>query len=229
MLAHSLALAVDQLSRDPPIAISLAGLAVDQTYLLGEHLVGHGPGRGGPGAPAVVAAGGDPQGAAHDGDREAGLVGAYELEHRYGVEPVSLANQAAALFRMSRSCSRTLTRRRRRWSSARSLGGRSSTPSGPPSEANSQLRRVWSCTPSPAAISMTGRPIVPSRRTASSRNSGGYAGWCLWGMGSRTPSYTDETSSRPVLRCPRIPGHSSHSGDGVARKLAALLAWNSRW
>ena len=40
-----------------------------------------------------------------------GLVRVDELEGPYGVECVSLANRAAAFFRISFSCSRTRTRR----------------------------------------------------------------------------------------------------------------------
>jgi hypothetical protein len=50
---------------------------------------------------------------AHHRDVEVALLRADEPEHRYRISLPSLAKKAAALFRISRSCSRTRTRRRR--------------------------------------------------------------------------------------------------------------------
>jgi hypothetical protein len=103
---------LDQLGPDAPIAIGLAGLGVDQADLFGQHLVGDGPGRGRTVSPGVIAARRDAEEPAHGGHPMHGPIRFDELEPRYGVERVSLANQAAALFKISFSSSRTFTRRR---------------------------------------------------------------------------------------------------------------------
>src|SRR5262249_48059243 len=51
--------------------------------------------------PHVDPAGGDPEHAAHGGDRMVGLVAFHEFESRDGIDVVSLANQAAAFLRNS--------------------------------------------------------------------------------------------------------------------------------
>jgi len=79
---HVLAVLLDELGGHPPVSVGLSGLFVDEVDLLGEDLVGHRPGRRGPGPPAVVAARGDAQAAAHGGHVEHGPVRLDELEHR---------------------------------------------------------------------------------------------------------------------------------------------------
>jgi len=115
--SHFLVVLFDQFGPDAPIAIGLPGLGVDQADLLGEDLVGQCPSRRRAVPPAVVAAARDAEEPAHGGRRVRGPVRFDELEPRYGVECVSLANQAAAFFRISFSSSRTRTRRRS-WASS---------------------------------------------------------------------------------------------------------------
>ena len=71
-------------------------------------------------APRVVPAGGDCQHSTHRRNPVAGLIHAHELERRDGTEPVSVANQAAAFDRISRSSRRIRFSRRKRVSSCRS-------------------------------------------------------------------------------------------------------------
>src|SRR5262245_3953918 len=68
--------------------------------------------------PRIVPTGGDPEHAAHGGDRVGGLVTLHEFESREGIDVVSLANQAAAFRRISRSSRSTRTSRRRRRTSS---------------------------------------------------------------------------------------------------------------
>src|ERR1700674_2761492 len=82
--------------------------------------IGARPRRGWPFLPGVVATGRDFQYAAHGGDPVDGLIRVHELERRDGVEPVSVANQAAAFDSISRSSRSTRFSRRSRLSSARS-------------------------------------------------------------------------------------------------------------
>src|SRR5262245_50391388 len=76
------------------------------------------PRRERPVLPRVVPAGGDPEHAAHGGDRVVGLVAFHEFESRDGIDVVSLANQAAAFRRISRSSRSARTSRRRRRTSS---------------------------------------------------------------------------------------------------------------
>src|SRR5271154_4866781 len=70
--------------------------------------------------PRIVAAGGDSQYPAHGGNPVDGLIRAHELERRDGTVPVSVANQAAAFAKISRSSRSTRFSRRSRLSSVRS-------------------------------------------------------------------------------------------------------------
>ena len=150
-----LAVLVDQLGSDAPIAIGAPRLGVHQVDLLCEHLVGEVPGRGWACEPAVVARSRHAEALAHGRGGEDGLIRRDELEGPYGVECVSCANQAAAFFRISFSCSSFLTRRRKAASSARSsvVSPSLRTPSSRSAWAT-QLRTVWSEQPATFAASM---------------------------------------------------------------------------
>ncbi len=90
-----------------------------------------------PDKPGVIATGGDSQYAAHRHDSELGLMRSHESERLLGIESVSRANQAAAVFKISFSSRRTrFSRRRRRISSRSSL---LSTSSRCPSSASACL------------------------------------------------------------------------------------------
>ena len=79
------------------------------------------PRRGRSLAPRIKAAGGDSQHSAHGGDCVHGLIRTHELERRDGTEPVSVANQAAAFAKISRSSRNARFSRLSRVSSSRSL------------------------------------------------------------------------------------------------------------
>src|SRR5262245_24234 len=68
--------------------------------------------------PRIVPTGGDPEHPAHGGNRMGGLVAFHEFESRKGIDVVSLANQAAAFRRISRSSRSIRTSRRRRRTSS---------------------------------------------------------------------------------------------------------------
>src|ERR1019366_9360716 len=70
--------------------------------------------------PCIEAAGGDAQHPAHRRGSITGLIRTHELERRDGTEPVSVANQAAAFDKISRSSRRTRFSRLSRVSSWRS-------------------------------------------------------------------------------------------------------------
>ena len=87
-------------------------LRVHTADLLDQRRVGERPlGRRAP-RPGVVARARHAQHPAHHRDVEVALLRVDEPEHRYRISLPSLAKKAAALFRISRSCSRTRTRRR---------------------------------------------------------------------------------------------------------------------
>src|SRR5262249_45612841 len=81
---------------------------VDHTDLLQQDSIGLRAPRRWSDTPRIEAAGGDAQHAAHRGDRVHGPGRPQELEPFGGIEPGSRANQAAALFRVSRSSRRIL-------------------------------------------------------------------------------------------------------------------------
>src|SRR5690625_2297500 len=92
----------------------------DLLYPLTEQGVGHGASRGRTARPGIVATPGDAKYAAHHRDWVDGLVCSYELEDSGVSEPLSRANQAAAI-NISFSWRRILFSRRSRFSSSASL------------------------------------------------------------------------------------------------------------
>src|SRR5271156_55860 len=134
-------------------------------------------------APRIVAAGGDSQYPAHGGNPVDGLIRAHELERRDGTVPVSVANQAAAFAKISRSSRSTRFSRRKRLSSARSSVVRPSLrrPSSRPA-CLSQQRIALVEGSNSRASSLTLRPARTSS-TIRRRYSGGYGGWvCRMGI-----------------------------------------------
>ena len=87
-------------------------LRVHTTDLLDQRRVGERPLRRRAPRPRVVARARHAQHPAHHRDVEVALLRVDEPEHHYRISLPSLAKKAAALFRISRSCSRTRTRRR---------------------------------------------------------------------------------------------------------------------
>ena len=116
--AHPLARRL-QFRLDPRAAIGLPAAAPDQQDLALELDVAPRPRRGRTLQPAVVPAGGETQHPAHGRKRKHGPVRLHERVPPLGIESLSLANQAAAFFRMSRSIRSRLTSRFRRSSSRR--------------------------------------------------------------------------------------------------------------
>ena len=111
-------LVVDLTAPTPQLGVHATGpvgpvaLRVHTTDLLDQRRVGECPlGRRTP-RPGVVARTRHAQHPAHHRDVEVALLRVDEPEHRYRTSLPSLAKKAAALFRISRSCSRTRTRRR---------------------------------------------------------------------------------------------------------------------
>ncbi len=74
------------LGMDARRAVGAARGGVDFPDALEQTRVIRGPGRGSPALPRVVPADGDPQKAAHRGDRIGGPVGSHELEENFELE-----------------------------------------------------------------------------------------------------------------------------------------------
>src|SRR5262245_1642650 len=126
--------------------------------------------------PRVIAASRDLQDAALQIDRTYGLVRLYEFVDPSGIVPVSRANQAAAFFRISRSCFSCRFSRRNRLSSSRSSVVRPSwrRPSFR-SACATQFRIAWADGSNSCASSSGVRPARTSS-TIRRRNSAGYGG-----------------------------------------------------
>lgn len=116
--------------------VDAAGLGVDPSNPVEQFPIRRLPSRRGSLQPPVEAAAGDSQHAAHGTNAELGPVRLHELEDRLGVFVVSLANQAVAFARMSRSSLMRASSRRSRLTSFES----SCSPG--PSARSSQLRIV---------------------------------------------------------------------------------------
>src|SRR5271169_6298026 len=151
--------------------------------------------------PRIVAAGGDSQHPAHGGNPVHGLIRAHELERRDGTEPVSVANQAAAFDKISRSSRSIRFSRLSRVSSSRSLLVSPSLRSPMSSWTCLTHCRMLSTDGSNSrANSFSDRPA----RTCSTirrRYSAGYGG-CVFGIAllpAFLPNTLHETGSTPVL------------------------------
>jgi hypothetical protein len=104
---HPLAADVDPLGRQlgmhPGRSVRPPGLEVDGVDRHRQLGVALRPRRRSAVLPRIVPAGGDPQHPAHGGDAIGGPVTFHEFESRDGIDVVSLANQAAAFLKISRS------------------------------------------------------------------------------------------------------------------------------
>src|ERR1700736_272352 len=141
--------------------------------------IGVRPRRGWPFLPRVVAAGGDFQYSAHGGDPVTGLIRVHELERRDGTEPVSVANQAAAFAKISRSSRSTRFSRRSRLSSSRSAVVKPSLRRPSSSAACLTHLRIALAEGSNSRASWS--MLRPARASSIIRRrySGAYGGWVL--------------------------------------------------
>ena len=146
---------------------------------------------------------------AHHRDIKVRLLRRDEPKNDYRVS-LSRAKKAAAFFRISRSCSRTRTRRRSCVSS--SLSSLLRRPSRRPASTSirfDQFLSVCAETPSALATSAIDRPARTSS-TASRRKSSGYGGRVL---GTHTTSFPPGRTD-PSDQVSTTPGHSRASNKG---------------
>src|SRR5712691_5626927 len=193
---------------DPWCPIGPSRSLVDGPDPLRERLVLPGPGRGWTLPPRIVPAGGDIQHTAHRGSLVHGLVVLHEPEDFDGVELVSLANQAAAFFRISRSSRRILISRRSLVSSSRSSVV--SPSARRPSSRSACLTqfRIACAVGSNCFASDSGD--LPDRTSSTSRRRySGVYGW--WRFGIVGPPFSQ------MLRCPRKWGKDIPSRRRCAR------------
>src|SRR5208282_5126175 len=180
-----------------------------------------------PYTPRIVAAGGDSQHPAHRGNPVHGLIRTHELERRDGTEPVSVANQAAAFDKISRSSRSTRFSRLSRVSSSRSLLVSPSLRSPVSSCACLTHCRMLSTDGSNSrANSFSDRPARASS-TIRRRYSAGYGG-CVFGIAlllAFLPNTLHETGSTPKNRtalCNQLRGLLRERGVAVRAGVAAL-------
>src|SRR5208337_398182 len=166
-----------------------------------------------PYTPRIVAAGGDSQHPAHRGNPVHGLIRTHELERRDGTEPVSVANQAAAFDKISRSSRSTRFSRLSRVSSSRSLLVSPSLRSPVSSCACLTHCRMLSTDGSNSrANSFSDRPARASS-TIRRRYSAGYGG-CVFGIAlllAFLPNTLHETGSTPLDQLARTRCSPSRS------------------
>ena len=170
-------------------------------------------------SPRVVTAVRDLQYAAKNRDRELGLVIPHEPEDPSGIVPVSLANQAAAFDKMSRSILSCLFSRLKRRSSSFSVLVRPSFLS-PASSSACLIQFLIVCSDGSNSFARL-RALLPARcsSTTCRRNSSGYSVRCLGIVNSSStksevstkpgqlqPGYFIRRCSHCAIRCHTPPG-----------------------
>jgi len=169
---------VGQLGMDHRRAIRLARTAMDRMDLGRQRDIGTLSIRHRTSQPGIEATLGDLEHAAPDPYREAGLVRFHESEERFGFAELSLANQAAAFERISRSSLSWRFSRRNRLSSARSSVVSPPSPR-PASRASCLTHSAMDQGVGPNSLDSS-RGLRPARTSSTifRRNSGAYR-FCL--------------------------------------------------
>src|SRR5258708_33612389 len=186
-------------------ARSLWAPDVDRMDLQRKFLVGLLPWTNWPLSPRIVATRGDPQHAAHASHRKLVLIGLDKLvSHRFGSEKMT-----TAFFRMSRSCRKISTSRRRRSNSASPSGtfplpGKASV--SPWRNCCTHLASRNGVIPSSCSISRIDFSLASYNRTASSLKSRVYFRCSLCSTMSLPPKIVYLVSSRCPLYRGKLKG-----------------------
>jgi hypothetical protein len=161
--------------------VSSPATSMDVPDLFGGSSIGLCPRRWWPVLPSVVPRAGNAQDPTHQRNRKARPLRLDEPVCTHRV-PSALAKKAAAFFKKSRSCFRTLTSRRSLLSSSRSSVV---SPSRSPWSISAYLtQRLSDSSAMPSSLATCGKDFSEERksRSACSRNSGGYGAplICMW-------------------------------------------------